>query len=72
MTEQENKSEPATICPIHDVVDAICGGPHKEVFTDLGWEVMKEDQEPIGKELLPSPDDELNRWSVLNRAKKGQ
>jgi len=33
---------------------------------------MKEDQEPIGKELLPSPDDELNRWSVLNRAKKGQ
>ncbi|HEY6493306.1 MAG TPA: hypothetical protein VIZ43_08545 [Trebonia sp.] len=28
---------------------SICGGPHREVVTDLGTEILRQDQEPIGK-----------------------
>ena len=42
---------PATVptrCPIHPVEAVVCGGPHREVLTDLGKEVLGPNEEPQG------------------------
>jgi hypothetical protein len=51
------------ICQIDGCPIEICGGPHKEVFTGLGWEIMKLDQNPIGVPRTPTEEEEQNRYS---------
>lgn len=38
-------------CAVDDCPTAICGGPHREVHTTFGVEIIRDDQEPIGAEL---------------------
>lgn len=43
----------------HDGCPAeICGGPHYEVETDLGLEVLKKGQSPIGKPISEMTDEQ--------------
>jgi hypothetical protein len=58
-------------CPIDECVNIICGGPHEEIFTDLGWEVVRLGQHPMGSRITPTADDELTRWSVLHKGQIG-
>jgi len=36
-------------CFVDDCPPELCGGPHREVLTDLGNEKLTENQQPIGK-----------------------
>lgn len=38
-------------CEVDGCPAAICGGPHREVVTTLGTEILKEDQTPLGRLL---------------------
>lgn len=35
-------------CPLHTVLNIVCGGPHRVVRTDLGDEVLAPSETPIG------------------------
>ena len=47
-------------CDPDDCPPAICGGPHREVVTSLGTELLRFDQEPIGTPVA-DPDAEDSR-----------
>lgn len=36
-------------CEVDDCPAPICGGPHREVVTTLGVEILLIDQEPLGQ-----------------------
>lgn len=55
---------PNDVCPVDGSPNSICGGPHDEVFTDLGWEVGKLGFTPLGTRLTPTLADQANRFSV--------
>jgi hypothetical protein len=40
--------EPEPFCMHHAIDARICGGPHRVVFTDLGYEVLAPGEEPQG------------------------
>jgi len=56
-------SKPNDWCWVDDCPPEICNGPHRQVLTDLGNELLRENQEPIGKPVtairldLPPPFD---------------
>jgi len=49
-------------CDVHKCFTWVCGG-HKEVFTDLGWEVLQPDEPPKGTPLEPTEEQLEARWS---------
>jgi hypothetical protein len=54
------------ICPHDGCPIEICGGPHVTVLTDLGEEVIKEGESPIGtpvSEMSPA-DQEATRKAI--------
>jgi hypothetical protein len=63
--------EEDNVCPVDGSNNAVCGGPHDEVFTDLGWEVGKLGFEPVGTRLTPTPADQANRYSVKRETLEG-
>lgn len=60
--------EVGNVCPIDGADPVICGGPHEEIYTDLGWEVGKVGFIPLGNRILPVPAaEEFTRISVRRR-----
>ena len=41
-------SDDGGVCPIDKCPNSVCGGPHRVVRTDIGDELLKPDQSPIG------------------------
>ena len=42
-------------CDPDDCPPAICGGPHREVRTSFGIEILRYDQEPVGTPVSAPP-----------------
>lgn len=48
-------------CGPDNCPSTICGGPHHEVVTDLGTEILRVGQEPFGHPLAVPPAEESQR-----------
>jgi hypothetical protein len=40
-------------CGPHRVNAEVCGGPHSWVYTDLGWELLRPNGQPVGTPCDP-------------------
>lgn len=56
--------EKVNVCPIHDIDNGNCGGPHNEIYTDIGWEVVRLGERPLGNRIPVTPEAEHGRYST--------
>jgi hypothetical protein len=54
-------------CGIHYTENTTCGGPHREEFTDIGWEVLGPSEHARGIPEKPAAEDEARRWSTQQK-----
>lgn len=56
-------------CPIHAVLNEVCGGPHLYVMTDVGNELLGPGDKPVGTPISEmSPEDQAAHDEAVREA----